>query len=59
MEDLIGNVNIIEGEVVKEEKGEEEIEKEKLGLKIKKEKREKINKGKKVWYEVRKEKKRI
>jgi putrescine transport system ATP-binding protein len=57
--DFIGNVNIIEGEVVKSANGEAEIATEKFGFHIQTETREQLNPGQKVWYAVRPEKTRI
>lgn len=57
--DFIGNVNIIEGEVVKASGGEAEIATEKFGFNIRTETREQLNPGQKVWYAVRPEKTRI
>ncbi|MEN5297698.1 ABC transporter ATP-binding protein [Brucella sp. TWI559] len=57
--DFIGNVNIIEGEVVKVANGEAEIATEKFGFHIHTETREQLNAGQKVWYAVRPEKTRI
>ena len=57
--DFIGNVNIIEGEVVKAANGEAEIATEKFGFHIQTETREPLNPGQKVWYAVRPEKTRI
>ncbi|MBC8719502.1 MULTISPECIES: ABC transporter ATP-binding protein [Brucella/Ochrobactrum group] len=57
--DFIGNVNIIEGEVVKASNGEAEIATEKFGFNIQTETREQLSPGQKVWYAVRPEKTRI
>jgi len=57
--DFIGNVNIIEGEVVKAANGEAEIATEKFGFHIQTETREELDPGQKVWYAVRPEKTRI
>lgn len=57
--DFIGNVNIIEGEVVKASEGQAEIATEKFGFHIQTETRETLNVGQKVWYAVRPEKTRI
>lgn len=57
--DFIGNVNLIEGEVVKSANGMAEIHAEKLGLTISTETRENLSAGQKVWYAVRPEKTRI
>jgi putrescine transport system ATP-binding protein len=57
--DFIGNVNIIEGEVVKAANGEAEIATEKFGFNIQTETREQLSAGQKVWYAVRPEKTRI
>ncbi|MGO1162656.1 ABC transporter ATP-binding protein [Brucella pseudogrignonensis] len=57
--DFIGNVNIIEGEVVKAANGEAEIATEKFGFHIQTETRERLSAGQKVWYAVRPEKTRI
>src|SRR5690606_35029778 len=57
--DFIGNVNIIEGEVVKAANGAAEIATEKFGFHIQTETSEELTPGQKVWYAVRPEKTRI
>ena len=57
--DFIGNVNIIEGEVVKAGNGEAEIATEKFGFNIVTETRETLTAGQKVWFAIRPEKTRI
>ncbi len=57
--DFIGNVNMIEGEVVKAGSGEAEIAAETYDFTIRTETQEKLQQGQKVWFAVRPEKTRI